>query len=305
MSDKICFKCRLPLMKENREHYGLHYACFMDWFGLNGPKEFMGITRRGSESSSQLIKKEDRWNTSFFQGQFRKYSATLCEQDYILKLGEKEAPELPFVEYTCNEIARCLDITVPDFFLIKFNGEVTFVNRNFIDSSKVMSLNHIYHYLSSSDEYNCELLLQIIMEQIPNNQSIEQFIEMCLYDSLIGNHDRHGRNFGFIITKHGSYFSPVYDNTSALGLEYGDMLKADFSPKGKIYTSTSKEPTTKDYIKEFVRLGHEGVVENFRSKVDYEAIKNIIDKGLYSNLMKQALRRLFKCRFQELEDALP
>jgi len=62
------------------------------------------------------------------------------------------------------------------------------------------------------------------------------FIKTLLFDALIGNNDRHGRNLGFIVTSKGSTLSPIYDNVSYLSLESGGMLQAQHNPTGRINT---------------------------------------------------------------------
>lgn len=41
---------------------------------------------------------------------------SLAERSYILKIQDKNYPELPFTEYISNQIARKLGLIVPDFY---------------------------------------------------------------------------------------------------------------------------------------------------------------------------------------------
>lgn len=95
---------------------------------------------------------------------------------------------------------------------------------------------------------------------------VNVLINTILFDALIGNHDRHGRNLALIVTSVSSVLSPIYDNVSYLSLEKGNMLKADFNPTGKISTQSTYEPSMKDYVVELKRLGYKENLNEFLSK---------------------------------------
>lgn len=120
----ICLKCHNSFTKRDRVWYGLHHSCFLEWFQLETELEFTSVNReslaKGDESNKEAL-----WNSSFFQGKFRKYSASLGRSSYILKVKEAQAPELPDVEFICNQIAAMIRLPVPDFYLIDFLGERT------------------------------------------------------------------------------------------------------------------------------------------------------------------------------------
>lgn len=243
-------------------------------------------------------------NTSFFHGKFKKYSAELGSDSYILKMRQSEAPELPEVEYLCNKIGRTLDIPVAEFYYIDFNGDKTFVTKNFIKPGTVPTdLQHIYHF-RADDQHSCEGIINVITEITKRPHDIKIFIKTVLFDALIGNHDRHGRNLAFIITAKNKFLSPIYDNVSYLSLESGNMLKADFNPTGKINTKETFEPNMRDYAKEFKRLGHKDNVMEFYQVIKLEQLEQLIDESFCSQLMKEALKRLTKKRFKELEDEI-
>ncbi len=302
----ICFKCNKKLNKRDYQ-FGLHSQCFEEWFDVEPNTEFLHLQRLNSDSFTAAGSNNpiEAWNSSFFQGKFRKYSAKLGKHDYILKVQQEEAPELPDVEYVSNQIARTLGISVPDFYLIELYGQRTFVSKNFISSKKqATSLQHLYHFLSSEKDYACENIIKVIHQQTNRSTDVYAFIRICLFDALIGNHDRHGRNLGFIVTPRDKLLAPSYDNVSVLGLEYGDWLKASFNPCGKITTKISIEPSAKDYAVEFIRLGYRENVSEFVSKINIPLIKRHIMESTCSTLMKKALLRLIKSRIKEYQNAL-
>ena len=91
--------------------------------------------------------------------------------------------------------------------------------------------------------HNCEHLVRIIGEKTRRRTEQERFVYLTLVDTLTGNHDRHGRNLGFIQTPKGLQLAPFYDNPSYIGLDDDLMLGADLQPRGAIFTEETDEPT--------------------------------------------------------------
>jgi hypothetical protein len=303
MNSKNCLKCLRPLGNETI-YYGLHKPCFLSWFGLKEPVEFTGLARKTPSKEPPAAGEHQKDNSSFFHGKFRKYSADLGGASYILKVKENEAPELPDIEFLSNQIAESLGIPVAKFFFIEFYGERAFVTKNFVEKTTNANLSHIYHYQQDKTPRNCEVLLNIIAEEAGRFVDIETFIKVCLFDSLIGNHDRHGRNLGLLVTPKGTVLAPIYDNPSALGLEAGEWLKADFSPKGRIPTKDTNEPTSRDYIIEFQRLGYLEQVHGFSKKINITKLETLIEQSFCSALMKSAMKTLIKKRVEEMQNEL-
>lgn len=303
-ADDRCLKC-LAHLPANEEFAGtgLHAACFATWFKLKNPESFAAFQRRqaGSLAPDAMTPAGASWNTSFFHGRFKKYSATLAGQSYIFKVKEDIAPELPDVEYLCNQIAKSLGLPVPPFYMVKFGGERAFVTKNFIrQTAGAANLVHIYHHLDPAGPYDCETLLDVILRETGRHACAEIFVKTCLYDALVGNHDRHGRNLGLLVTAKGVSLAPIYDNASALGLERGDFLRADWNPIGKIATKATREPTAKDYAAEFQRLGFGRQVAAFARGLRLKKLTAIIDVAFCSPLMKDAVTRLITKRASEI-----
>ena len=294
-----CYKCLRPLKWSVR--YGLHETCFVEWFRLPAVMDFEGLSRESAPDSGDALSSE-RWSSSFFQGKFKKYSAILNRRSYILKFKGEAYPELTTVEYLCNRIARALKLPVPDFYLLRIGDEPVFVSRNFM-GGKHSNLEHVYQYVAAGD-YNCERLCELIRDETQTFRDLKAFIRACLFDALVGNHDRHGRNLAFIVSPGGKSLAPIYDNPSALGLESGAVLRSRFSPKGKILTARSEEPTAKDYVAEFRRLGHEDEVRAFVRSVKLDNVEALIEGSFCSASMKNALRRLVAERYEEMKAEL-
>ena len=287
----ICFKCLKPL--KGPPTYGLHSHCFKESFQLPQILEFENIDPRG-----QLEKNRD----SFFHGRYCKYSAQLGKQEYILKVQEDDFPELPASEFLCNQIATLLALKVPDYLLIRFEDKMTFITKNFMQKEQG-TLQHIFHFLPPGDEnYNCQEIMTALLRETKHLANVIKFIEICLFDALIGNNDRHGRNLGLIITPKGTLLAPMYDNPSYLSIEQDSLLGAHINPSGKIWTSNSKEPKIQDYIDEFTASGHQKAVDRFKKRVleKSDQIMAIIEKAFISEKRKKAFTRLIQSKIEVL-----
>lgn len=294
-----CCHCRAPFLKEDEPWYGLHKKCFQECFGLSRLIEFSDLVARSQSHAPQEERKTA--NISFFHGAYRKYSARLEEASYILKVRQEEYPELPATEFLCNQIFESLGIPVPKHYLVKFpEDHLCFVTKNFMSGLINSDLVHIYHFMPDGANYNCEYLVNVIGEQTGRRIEQEKFVSLTLADSLIGNHDRHGRNLGFIRSPKGMILAPFYDNPSGLALEGPSMLGADLRPRGSIFTRESNKPTMKDYVREWERLGYSEVTDQFRKNLSLKKIEGLIQHSHLTEKRKNALFRLIQKRSQEL-----
>jgi len=216
---------------------------------------------------------------------------------------QERHPELQATEFVSNQIFEMLGIDVPDYYLLRYpEDRFCFVTKNFMSREANASLIHIWHYLKNREEYNCEKLISIIGEKTGRRTEQEKFAYLTLADSLIGNHDRHGRNIGFIQSPKGIKLAPFYDNPSFVGLDDDSMLEADLQPRGAIFTKTTEEPTMKDYVLEWRRLGFEDVVEAFQKSFAFERIQRHVEESLLSKKRGKALLRMIAKRGKELCD---
>ena len=95
-----CLRCHRKITGAAK--YGLHEKCFADWFKIDAKNEFVSLKQRSALDRDPETRAPAN-NTSFYHGKFKKYSANLKSDNYILKMREnKAAPELPEVEYLCN-----------------------------------------------------------------------------------------------------------------------------------------------------------------------------------------------------------
>jgi len=301
--DIKCYSCGTFLKTNEPTWQGLHTHCFCITFGLKDPETFQDVIARGEEKNL-----ENDWMkriaSSFFHGKFRKYSARLGTKSYLLKVQQPEYPELPATEFLSNQIAQYLGLKVPEFSLILFEDKRdTFVCENFMQEHSGSDLVHIYRYLKTPDQFSCEGLLRVLEKEIGRLEEIHRFVELCLFDSLTGNNDRHGRNLGIIQSGRQSFLAPFYDNPSYLALEDPDFLGVQHEPRGAIATQKTQEPTMKDYVLEWNRLGFDEPIKLFKKRVNLSEINKLISNSFISHERQNALIRLIERRHQELLNA--
>ena len=295
----ICFFCGKPVSLEESTHYGLHSSCFCRWFQLERPLEFRNIAIK--TMGSEVVSTSGDIISSFFQGKFRKYSAELGDSVYIMKVQQDDFPELPAVEFLSNQIAESLSLSIPQYHLINFHGSITFATRNFIPPGRLAALHHLYHFLDTAP-FSCETILKVVEQKTGRLSEMERFVNICLFDSLIGNHDRHGRNLGFI-EKGGKYrLSPFYDNPSYIGVEEESFLEADLCPRGRIAVQATDEPLMNDYVEEFRRLRMENAVRKFAQQVSIEEIDELSGWKFLSVSRARAFRSIIVKRIEQLHD---
>ncbi|MCK4912285.1 MAG: HipA domain-containing protein [Candidatus Omnitrophica bacterium] len=301
-----CYRCGEVIESEDKIIHGLHEKCFVEWFALEGDENFKDVTIKSAISADP--KEEDHsagMASSFFQGKFKKYSAELNGKKYILKVKDDKFPELPGVEFLCNNIAVFFGINVPKFYFIKFENSLeTFVSKNFMPDFGTADLVHIYHFFKKGEEFSFEVIINILKKQTERLEDVNRFVELCFFDALIGNHDRHGRNLAIVRKAKKCFLSPFYDNPAYLGTEEKELLGAIHEPKGKIAVKNTIEPSIKDYYREAKRLGYLDVAANFIKKIDLKEIKKLIDDAFISSKRKKAFFSLVERRYAEVGDEI-
>lgn len=296
-----CFKCKLDIKTSNADiKYGLHKECFNNWFNLppNLPSrldDFQDIYTPKAFEASAI---QGLHNTTLYHGKFEKISAKLQNRKYLLKTS-KEYPELARTEYLCNQLGIVVGLDIPAHYLITWHdGKDWFVTYDFIQDYTRADLKHIYHFIEPG-KYKLEEVLKVIENKTNRITEIRKFINLCLFDGLIGNNDRHGRNLALIVRNEGNVLSPCYDNVSNFAITDESFLECNLSPRGAITTSATSEPMLEDYIIEFIKLGYRTEVTNFLNQLDIAKITFLIDDSFLSKKRKLAFTNFVNIQYQK------
>ena len=294
-----CYKCLKPI--EGDQIHGLHKECFIEWFRVKDSEVQFTLTMKTVGNSNDPL---THLNSSFFHGKFKKYSARLGGSGYIIKVRQSPFLELPQMEFLCNQIARTLGLNVPDFYLIKLEDQAeSFVSKNFMEQHADANLLHLYRFMNEKP-FDLKNIIEVISSHTEKHLEIDQFIRVCLFDMLIGNHDRHGRNLALIQSSKGKFLAPFYDNPSYLGIEEDWLLKSIHEPCGKIHTSDSTEPKMHEYATEFCKFGYDSLVQDFFASIDMDKITSLVTESFISEMRKKAFLSLIIRRFHELKATL-
>lgn len=128
-----------------------------------------------------------------------------------------------------------------------------------------------------SEYHNLKNILIFLEEQ--NKQLVNDFLKIMIFDSLIGEQDRHEENWGITKNQNGISLSPIYDNGCSL-------LRDQFSNLDKLLNDHEK---MNNYIKKSTSL----IYDEYGKRYKHFAL---IDKLLviYPQQMKKLIRKLNK-----------
>src|SRR3989338_3146296 len=71
----LCFKCKKTCIDNN--YYGLHKRCYIEWFGCTKDDRLIAVTPEEVKKKRIDARGFEEITSSFFQGKYKKYSATL------------------------------------------------------------------------------------------------------------------------------------------------------------------------------------------------------------------------------------
>lgn len=201
-----------------------------------------------------------------------------------------------------------------------FNNGTDVIHHYYdINDSSVSSMDTDVRDLPYTLDYIFEVLSHYNNIDIPKDLLISNFIQMCLFDCLIGNYDRHWGNWGFIGTNKNYRICPLFDNGSSLYPKLSDedivkitsdkreIYKAIYEfPKSQIRRTKKKKYLYKDLITDLKDRGYESeinkFIDNFESKLEeFESIFNNADfSKIISDVRLKFLHDMILLRFHLL-----
>ncbi|MBN2890703.1 MAG: HipA domain-containing protein [Bacteroidales bacterium] len=161
---------------------------------------------------------------------------------YLAKLCHKHYPIESITEYLLNKIGEYWGFDMASSKLYFIGEQIRFFSKYFLKNPDYQKLEHgaeLYAgYLNdrifveeiekknqARDFFTVNFTKEVIRHFYPQNfETIyNKFLELLLFDALIGNNDRHFYNWGVISDLNGikdPYFSPFYDTARALFWNY-------------------------------------------------------------------------------------
>lgn len=159
------------------------------------------------------------------------------EGAYIAKFAHKNGEIETYTELLNNQFGKALGFDMAHSGVATLDGVIHFLSRSFLNSGQQLihgSLMVEQLGLAKRDEiekiktvhqqqrtYDVDFVAMVIREFCGSafDSVFSKFIEMLVFDALIGSMDRHPRNWGVIrtATKSVSFsFAPIYDSARAL-----------------------------------------------------------------------------------------
>lgn len=222
-------------------------------------------------------------------------------------------------EVIASEIGKFLGFDMLHYDVAWNNGRLGCLSMSMIDA-RFAELQEGYKWLTGFDStydvknkeaYTFQLILKMMNKRFQNKKFTENIIKIIVFDSIIGNEDRHQENWGIIVamqtsaktsffkkTKNESVepsylFAPIYDSGSSLGRELNDQ-KVEQILKDKIqleaYINRGKS--------EIHWEGEKGKLKHF------DLIKRISDNGFQDTILEIIKTLQVKYRESDIADII-
>jgi hypothetical protein len=162
--------------------------------------------------------------------------------DYIVKIPYKgKSPEMllteTLTELLINQLGSAYGFEMAHSGLAKIDGKTAFVTRSFLRPTEHLVHGSFLieeHFHASHGEldtvpkgseeqkfYSVGFVLETMKAYCGDDaaKAIKGFVEMVLFDAIIGSNDRHAQNWGVIresTTQGGYRFSPIFDTSRGL-----------------------------------------------------------------------------------------
>jgi hypothetical protein len=260
---------------------------------------------------------------------------------FYFKLSKTNFPSELWSEIIVSKLGQFIGLNLLDYNIGYHNEVIGCLSKSMISKEKNQILYHGVDVLNDNLEsfeitdkpiYSFQDLQNLCSQNKNFDKFIENFVELIIFDALIGNTDRHTENWALIfnddlIVHHKFEFSQIYDSGSCLGREIAerkidDYLKDDskimqYIQKGyseirwhntqisffDMVRNVMKEmpDVSKKILSKIIDKATNENVENIVYKID----SNLLDKQantLLSLQRKELIIRILKHRISKLKD---
>lgn len=213
-----------------------------------------------------------------------------------------------------------LEIPYTEFAV--FQETVGTISKSFItDLKKYEFREAVDYYGDSFDAMNLQhYTVEKTIEIVEKLDVKENFFDMCIFDYLIANQDRHSQNWGIITEVKTDYktFAPLYDNGSSLLNGIKDerllmmskdlnMFKAYHNRATSIFTiNNQRKPKHLELIKFLIENDKELFSKSFsRFKgVEYDTLYQVVNRIDMSELRKEMICKLVLSRIELIREQI-
>jgi hypothetical protein len=164
---------------------------------------------------------------------------------YLFKESNERYPWQFWIEIIAYRLGRFMNIEVPPVYIGFKNGEKKYGaliewfyddECSYIDGSMVMKSRIENYDTKKGTQHNLETILDSVEKQAV---FVEHWGKVLLFDSIIGNNDRHQDNWGIVYKKVGIafqdiHFSPAFDNGTSMGNEILEDNFENFNDRNRL-----------------------------------------------------------------------
>lgn len=207
---------------------------------------------------------------------------------YLVKDSLYKYSKEPYSELICSKIAEYLKLNYVSYNLIDSPQGIN-SNSNKLSICKfednIFKLTNLMDFYKITSNNDSEILNQLIELDIINENNIESFIEMFLFDALVSNPDRH---YGNIHLKDGKFI--ILDNGQALS------SMNNFEDASNVDRSLPFQPFHDqqiNYLEKYFNISRNNInrfqfnVEDLKTYLEFQLkdVKNDIGLGSFDNIM--------------------
>ena len=200
-----------------------------------------------------------------------------------------------WAEKVAAEIGKSIGLTMMNVSFATHNEREGVLLENFSprgiemhDGGEILSTIVEQFNPKKLDDYSIEN----IIKALNHFNLIDQFISVCVFDSLIANQDRHCENWAIMLVKGNYNFSPIYDNGASLGFNESEEVLREYlrdEMRFKAFTNRARtlievngnrKPKVKqlmDYISVHFAKTVNREIDRIQS-LDYNKLNTILDK---------------------------
>lgn len=176
-------------------------------------------------------------NNKKYDGKTKKFGITVGSQDYIVKFMKDGAITSLYSEHLASRFIRNIGIPCHETWLGYYNKTPVVIMKDFTNK-KVILRSYKSTGESSEDtsitdkKYTHDDVLHMInqhtkMSDFNKQRAKIQFWQMFICDAILGNRDRHPGNWGYLVHKGETSYTPapLYDNGASLFPDLNKRIK--------------------------------------------------------------------------------
>ena len=153
---------------------------------------------------------------------------------HILKTPIKDLHGTVENETFCRMLAKRMGLTVPDVKIIKIDGTPLYIIDRYdrkIEKGKIVRLiqEDFCQALNVNSQLKYTPTLEVCFSLIRNESAVQikdtkRFLQLVVFNGLIGNSDAHAKNISFIHGENGTILAPFYDLLSTYVYPYAKKM---------------------------------------------------------------------------------